>query len=321
MQVAHVAALASSGDPTPRAGFAIHVDALCIDTHLELKTLLGQPVLLELLTQASRFALRPFHGHVTRISLLGSDGGLARYRLVIEPWLAFASYTQDSRVFQSMSVPAIVDAVFGAYVGKGRLAPAWRWDLADASVYPERSLCVQYQESDFDFVTRLLSEEGIVWWFEHEGAPMDAALGAHTLVLADHVRRLRAERAARRALHAVGRVDGRRQPGALSWVAARDADSRRCACPAPTTAPQVRWRCRRRAPMRSAMTALELQDVPGQYAFEDRTQGERLALRRQQALDARAAVGVCAWALARSAGRHDLHAGRSPRARRQRRCA
>ena len=47
--------------------------------------LIGQPALLELLTSQSRTALRPFYGHITRAELLGSDGGLARYRLVIEP--------------------------------------------------------------------------------------------------------------------------------------------------------------------------------------------------------------------------------------------
>ena len=70
------------------AGCRMVVHALAADTHTELKTLIGQPALLELLTAASRSELRPFHGHVTEAALLGSDGGLARYRLVIEPWLS-----------------------------------------------------------------------------------------------------------------------------------------------------------------------------------------------------------------------------------------
>ena len=55
--------------------------------------LIGQPVLLELLTAHSRNDLRPFHGHVTAMQLLGSDGGYARYRLTIEPWTAFLTHT------------------------------------------------------------------------------------------------------------------------------------------------------------------------------------------------------------------------------------
>ena len=111
--------------------------------------------------------------------MVGSDGGLARYRLVIEPWLAFLGHRQDSWIFQGQTVQQIVDEVFADYQGQGRLMPAWRWELADASVYPQRSLCVQYQESDLDFVQRLLREEGLFHWFEHTA-------DAHTLVIADH---------------------------------------------------------------------------------------------------------------------------------------
>ena len=57
-------------------GYRIEIDALSTDAHLELKQLIGQPALLELLTQASRSALRPFHGQVTEFSLLGSEGGV-----------------------------------------------------------------------------------------------------------------------------------------------------------------------------------------------------------------------------------------------------
>ncbi|MCA6218091.1 hypothetical protein KGA65_16265, partial [Ideonella sp. B7] len=71
-----------------RAGLRLVVHALSTDTHLELKQLIGQPALLELLCQDSRGELRPWHGHVVAAALVGSDGGLARYRLVIEPWLA-----------------------------------------------------------------------------------------------------------------------------------------------------------------------------------------------------------------------------------------
>lgn len=170
----------------PIAGFRLIVHALAADTHLELERLIGQPASLELLTSHSRSALRPFHGHVTEAALLGSDGGLARFRLVIEPWLAFLAHRQDSRVFQRLTVPQIVDAVFAGYQAAGRLVPAWRWALADAAVYPERSLCIQYRESDLAFVSRLLLEEGLFCWFEHEGQAGEPNLGAHTLVLADH---------------------------------------------------------------------------------------------------------------------------------------
>ena len=125
---------------TPTAGCRVTVHALAADTHIELKSLIGQPALLELLTSQSRTALRPFHGHITRAELLGSDGGLARYRLVIEPWLSFLAHRTDAYVFQRKTVVQIIEEVFADYAGQGKLVPAWRWDLADANVYPERSL-------------------------------------------------------------------------------------------------------------------------------------------------------------------------------------
>ena len=130
------------------------------------------------------------NGHITQAALLGSDGGLARYRLVIEPWLSFLAHRTDAYVFQRKTVVQIIDEVFACYQthdqSQGKLMPAWRWDLSDASVYPERSLSIQYQETDLAFVQRLLLEEGLFCWTEHTGNSADPSLGAHTLVIADH---------------------------------------------------------------------------------------------------------------------------------------
>lgn len=268
-------------------GFRIVVHALAADTHLELKRLIGQPALIELLGSASRSALRPFHGHVTEAALLGSDGGLARFRLVIEPWLAFLAHRQDSRVFQRRTVVQIVEEVFAGYRAAGRLVPAWRWELADASVYAERSLCTQYQESDLAFVSRLLLEEGLFCWFEHRGESSEPALGAHTLVLADHNGAF-APSAQPQVRYTQSRA-GLPEDSLVRWrhtaslqtagleLASRDYRSlslrpqSQGADPAAGAAP---------------FHELELDDLPGAYAYEDAAQGERLALRQMQALDA-----------------------------------
>ncbi|MDN5780691.1 MAG: type VI secretion system Vgr family protein, partial [Luteimonas sp.] len=168
-------------------GFRLELTALSVDAHLSLDELLGQPVLVELLTADSRSSLRPFHGHVTTFERLGSNGGLARYRLVVEPWLAFLRQRQDSYVFQDKTVVEIVEDVFADYAEAGALVPAWRWELADRSLYPKRSLTTQYQESDHAFLSRLLAEEGIFGWFEHAGDTASETFGSHTLVLADHM--------------------------------------------------------------------------------------------------------------------------------------
>ena len=282
-----VEAIGPATMPDAEAGFRIVVHALSADAHIELKSLIGQPALLELLPSDSRTALRPFHGHLTDVALEGSDGGLARYRLVIEPWLAFLAHRQDSFVFQGKTVVQIVDEVFSDHAGQGRLAPAWRWDLADASVYAERSLSIQYQESDLAYVQRLLREEGLFCWFEHAGDATADTLGRHTLVIADH-----------NGAFPPGRQPRVRytQPGAVMLADSLTRWSRRAAVQTATLDLASRdYRTLNLRPQSQAadpatgaapFAELTLADVPGLYAYEDAAQGQRLALRQMQALDA-----------------------------------
>jgi type VI secretion system secreted protein VgrG len=269
--------------PTPEAGagagFRIEVHALSTDAHLELKRLIGQPVLVELLTAASRTQLRPWHGHVTEAALVGSDGGLARYRLVVEPWLAFLGHRRDSWVFQHLTVPQIIEEVFAGYQGAGTLVPEWRWDLADPEVYPCRSLCIQYQESDLDFVGRLLREEGLFAWFEHEAG--DEA--RHRLVIADHNGAF-AVNAQPRVRYTQGGA-ALKEDSLIRWE--REAAVR-------TTSLEVAsWdyrglSLREVAETGSAAPVPELRavDMPGVYAYESLEQGQRLARVQMQAIDA-----------------------------------
>ncbi|WP_284618494.1 type VI secretion system Vgr family protein [Aquabacterium humicola] len=276
-------AVGPAGEESAPAGLRMQIDALATDAHLELKRLIGRPLLLELLTQASRTDLRPWHGHVTDVQLLGSDGGFARYRLVVEPWLAFLGHRRDSRVFQGASVMEIVEQVFADYEAQGQLAPAWRWDLADPAAYPQRSLCIQYQETDLAFVQRLLREEGLFCWWEHAGDAASPALGAHTLVIADHNGALVPNAQARVRYTQAGaalpedslvRWQRRRRVHTASLsLASRDYRS-------------VTLREQGREGAEAALPELGLHDVPGQYAYEDAAQGERLARVQMEAIDA-----------------------------------
>ena len=267
------------------SGFRLQVSALSPDASLPLKSLLGQPVLLELLADA-RGSLRPFHGHVTAAELCGADGGLARYRLTISPWSDFLALGRDSRVFQGMSVPDIIDAVFAAWDGKGKLAPLWRID-ADRSLYPVRSLTTQYQESDLAFVQRLMSEEGLFGFFEHRGDAGGAQLGSHTFVIAD------SNDAFRPNPHATVRFT---QPGAV--MTADSIDRWRTETRLHTNALDLRsWDYRSRdlrAVSASAAGEVELRssDIPGVYAYTTREHGERLAERQLQALEADKVVHI-----------------------------
>jgi type VI secretion system VgrG family protein len=266
-------------------GYRLRVSALSTDAGLPLKSLLGQPVLLELL--AGPFQdVRPFHGHVTAAEMTGANGGLARYALTIEPWTAFLALGRDSRVFQDKSVVDIIDTVLAAYDGKGRLAPAWRFQV-DRALYPQRSLTTQYQESDLAFVRRLMSEEGLFAFIEHAGDPEGPALGAHTLVIAD------SNDAFEPNAQAVARFT---QPGAV--MAEDSIDRWRTETRLATNAIDLRswdYRTRRlRAAGAAGQDRIALcgSDVPGVYAYTDREHGARSAERRLQALEAGKVVHV-----------------------------
>ena len=267
-----------------RAGMRLVVHALASDAHLSLKTLIGQPALVEMLCQDSATEMRPWHGHVVAAGLMGSDGGLARYRLVIEPWLSALAHNVDAWAFQDMSVPEILDDLFGGYDGQGQLVPAWRWDLADASVYPKRSLCIQYHESDLDFALRLMREEGLVCWWEHTGDATSASLGSHTLVIADHndafAANVQSTVRFTASDHTLGEDSLERWTSvnrvASASVALRSRDHRGLGSrPVGATAGDA-----------APMSELAIVDVPGAYAYEDIDQGQRLASRQAEALAA-----------------------------------
>lgn len=270
---------------TGMAGYAIDLLALSTHVNLPATSLMGQPVLLELLTSHSTTALRPFHGHVTAFELLGSDGGYARYRLRIEPWLAFLGHRTDSWVFQDMSVLDITEAVFADHTDQGQLAPRWRIDLADRSAYARRSLCAQFNETDLAFLQRLWLEEGLFTWFEHSGNPADArTLGAHTLVIADHNGAL--------APNAQPRIRYT-QPGAVmkedsltQWHGHRSVG----VSTLHTASFDYRVVGNHSASAQADAghdQAFELThtDQPGAYAFEDAAQADRRALVQMQALE------------------------------------
>ncbi|PJK01346.1 type VI secretion system tip protein VgrG [Lysobacteraceae bacterium NML91-0213] len=268
-------------------GFRFEITALSVDAGLDLDALLGRPVLLELLCADSPVR-RPFHGHVTAFEQIGSNGGLARYRLQVEPWLRFLRERIDSYVFQDRSVVQIVEDVLADYAGVGALAPAWRWDLQDAALYPVRSLATQYQESDFAFIERLLADEGLFYWFEHEGAPDAGALGRHVLVIADHN-----EACAELGAVRYHRADATERGDSLqAWSPARRLH--------PTRLARASWDYRglglrpaaAEADTVCADVVIEDADVTAPYAWCDAAHGQRLASRQLEAMQATACAGA-----------------------------
>ncbi len=155
--------------------FTIEAELDCEDPDVDLEKLLGTTlgVLLEDLDEGAD-PLR-FHGIVDEAEHLGTRGGDKQvYRVVARPRLWGLGYRVRSRLFQGKQAPEIVKAV----LGEAGL-PADAFDLAQVGAgYGPREVCAQYGESDLDFCSRLLEDEGIFYFHKHEARK-------HVLVVAD----------------------------------------------------------------------------------------------------------------------------------------
>jgi type VI secretion system secreted protein VgrG len=149
--------------------FAFDVDALSTSTDLDLSAFIGEELTVGLLQpDGSR---RMWHGLCTGASWLGADGGVARYRLRLEPALSLLALRRDSYIFQDKNVRDMVCELLADY-------PQLRFDFDLTQELLPRAVCTQYRESDLDFFTRLLASEGLSWRFEHDQAD-DGEDGAH----------------------------------------------------------------------------------------------------------------------------------------------
>jgi type VI secretion system secreted protein VgrG len=132
--------------------------------------LLGKSMSIEIMTHQG--GTRYLDGHCTRFAYLGNHGRYYKYQATLRPTLWYATRGADMKIFQKKSVPEIIAEVLGKYpvTIKNKLIETYReWDY-----------CVQYRESDFNFVCRLMEHEGIAFFFEHDE-------GSHALVLSDSI--------------------------------------------------------------------------------------------------------------------------------------
>jgi type VI secretion system secreted protein VgrG len=190
-----------TGTESLNALFEFHIDCISAAAHLPLKGLIGEPVALRVLQSGSSDArlglassYRTWHGLVTAAAELGSDGGLARYRLTLQPWFALLGLRRDSHVFQDKTALDIVCEVFTDYAAtrqSGSHAAPFSLDVSPEAQagLPKRSVCTQYRETDLAFVQRLLAEEGLSFRFEHTPVK-DKTPAKHTLVIFDAAAKL-----------------------------------------------------------------------------------------------------------------------------------
>jgi type VI secretion system secreted protein VgrG len=158
-----------SGTEALSQPFQWDLDLLSEKGDLNAEDILGQKVSVRVMLPSG--GKRFFHGFVSEFSQGGWLQRHYRYRAVVRPWYWLLTRTADCRIYQGLTVPQIFEEVVKQYGFTD-------YELRLAGSYQAREYCVQYRETDFNFLSRLLEEEGIYFFFEH-------AETQHTLVLAD----------------------------------------------------------------------------------------------------------------------------------------
>jgi type VI secretion system secreted protein VgrG len=153
--------------------FEFQVDALSEEKNIDFDDVLGQPCTVTLKTYKG--AERFFCGVLAQAQWAGVQGEYFNYKLSLRPWFWLLAHRANCRIFLDKKVTKIIEDVFtDAGFSNGT---DFKFRTSDAS-YDKIDYCVQYRETDFAFVSRLMEQYGIYYYFKHSD-------GQHTMVLAD----------------------------------------------------------------------------------------------------------------------------------------
>ncbi len=149
--------------------FQYNIKASSDDLNINLDDLLGKMVTVDF--QLPSGSSRYFSGIVSRFSMTGVQDNYACYEMTLRPWFWLLSQSADCKIFQHMNIPDIIKLVASDHGFT---------DIQDelSKTYPTWEYCVQYRESAFTFLSRLMEQEGIYYYFTHQS-------GKHKLVLSD----------------------------------------------------------------------------------------------------------------------------------------
>ena len=150
--------------------FKYQLQLISDDAAIKPQSLVGTAVgwSVELADQSRRH----WHGYVSQMAIGDTEFGRRNYRLEVVPWLWFLTQTSDCKIFQDKTVPDIIDEVLGDY-GFADYTPDFTLS------HKKWEYCVQYRETDFNFLARLMEQEGIFYYFKH-------SQGAHKLIVSDN---------------------------------------------------------------------------------------------------------------------------------------
>jgi type VI secretion system secreted protein VgrG len=161
-----------SGSEALSSDYAYSATVLSEDMAIDGNAIVGKRISITYFDEDGR--TRDFNGFVSRFEYsqqVEEPAKLTAYNLTMVPWMWFLKHNVDCQIFQNMNAPEIIRQIFSELGFND-----FRLELNET--YPEREYCVQYRETDFDFVSRLMEEEGIYYYFEHSREK-------HILVMSD----------------------------------------------------------------------------------------------------------------------------------------
>jgi type VI secretion system secreted protein VgrG len=150
--------------------FAVDLELASEDFNIPAARLVSQPATVRIL--CNKADERCINGYINRFTLVPSPDRLARYRARLVPALWFLTRTTNCAIFQNKTTPEIVESIFRSY-------GITNYKMQLRGKYTAREYCVQYRETAFDFIARLMEEEGICYFFEHTDK-------IHTVILVDN---------------------------------------------------------------------------------------------------------------------------------------
>ncbi|MFK7089435.1 type VI secretion system Vgr family protein [Chromobacterium violaceum] len=275
------------GEEGVSRAYRFQLDCLSPDGQIELKSLLGHPARIGLMNAEGGEDVRC--GVISQARLLGSDGGFSRYGITVEPPFALLRHRRTSRVFQDMTVPDIIKQIISEHqAANPAFARVQTLDIKVDAAQPSRSYCLQYKESDFDFIVRLMHEEGFGWRFEH----VDGDSPQVRLVVFDDAFSLPAASVPSVRFHRADATE--EQDGLTDWQAARQIVAGGVALasydyqPTSTNHSSDTSQVDQGQAGQALQSSLTHYDAPGLYYASDADQLSRYAQLRQQAHDLQA---------------------------------
>jgi type VI secretion system secreted protein VgrG len=239
--------------------FEFDLELLSEDREIDPDRLLGQnmTVRLDLPSEDTRyfngFVSRFLHTGMMEVAAGGRELEYAAYRATLRPWLWFLTRTADCRIFQEKTVPEIVKQIF-------RERGFTDFEEALYGSFRKWTYCVQYRETDFNFVSRLMEQEGIYYYFAHEN-------GHHKLVLCNDVGSHRPVAGyARIPYYPPTHSERRERDHIYEWAFGREVQPGSYALnDFDFERPRANLRTKSRVPRRHALADFEMYDYPGEY--------------------------------------------------------